>query len=206
MEEMFRRKDRQPEGAPPPAEGSAGSEELAILRDQVDKLMAERDEAQSRYLRSLADYQNYQRRALQNENVARAEGTSRVVKDVANVIDHFDLALGQDLAKLGPGAQQVLSGLRVIREELMKVLLAHGVGLIQPAPNDEFMPGRHEAIMQRAEPGIKPGHIAATFQPGYTLTTAGVERVLRPAKVSVAPSESDSMTEGDSGPEGATLS
>lgn len=191
MEEMFRRKDQRqhdPETGQA-ASAAGGFEETAILRDQVDKLTAERDEAHQRYLRSLADFQNYQKRALQNEQVARAEGTGRVVRDVANVLDHFDLALKQDLAKLGPGAEQVLSGLRVIRDELMKTLAAHGVGLIAPAPDDEFTPGRHEAIMQQADPDVRPGHVVMTLQPGYTLTMAGVERVLRPAKVSVAPSE-----------------
>lgn len=187
MEDMFRKRDRQQNPDDPAAETPAGSDDASSLREQVDKLMAERDEAQSRYLRSLADYQNYQRRALQNEQVARVEGAARVVKDVANVMDHLDLALKQDLAKLGPGAEQVLSGVRVIREELLKVLAAHGVALISPAKNDEFTPGRHEAIMQQPDPDTKPGHVVATFQPGYTLTSSGIERVLRPAKVSVAP-------------------
>lgn len=192
MDDMFKRKERPTDGPDGPGDAAAamhGGEELAILREQVDKLTAERDEAQQRYLRSLADFQNYQRRAVQNEQVARAEGTGRVAKDVVNVIDHFDLALGQDLSKLGPGAGPVLDGLRVIREELMKTLLSHGVGLISPSKNDEFMPGRHEAIMQQADPQTEPGRIVATFQPGYTLTCAGLERVIRPAKVSVAPSE-----------------
>lgn len=196
MDDMFKRKDKPAED--PGATGAGrddsppvpGGEEAAILREQVDKLTAERDEAQQRYLRSLADFQNYQKRATQNELVARAEGAGRVARDIVSVIDHFDLALAQDLEKLGPGAGPVLDGLRVIREELMKALTSHGVALITPAKNDEFEPGRHEAIMQQADPDTGPGRIVATFQPGYTLTTAGLERVIRPAKVSVAPSES----------------
>lgn len=200
MDDMFKRKDKAGEGhdrpdgpgeSPPGAAAAAthGGEELAILREQVEKLTAERDEAQQRYLRSLADFQNYQRRAIQNEQVARAEGAGRIARDIVNVIDHFDLALAQDLTKLGPGAGPVLDGLKVIREELMKTLGAHGVALITPAKNDEFEPGRHEAIMQQADPDTRPGRIVATFQPGYTLSCAGLERVIRPAKVSVAPSE-----------------
>jgi len=195
MDEMFKRKGK-------PSDGPAGTEtpheagpaahaadDPAALREQVERLTAEREEAQQRYLRSLADFQNYQRRALQNEDVARAEGAGRIARDIVNVIDHFDHALAQDPAKLGPGAGPVLDGLRVIRDELMKVLQAHGVGLISPARNDEFEPGRHEAIMQQADPDTQPGRIVATFQPGYTLTCAGLDRVIRPAKVSVAPSE-----------------
>jgi len=77
-----------------------------------------------------------------------------------------------------------VSGVRVIREELLKTLAQHGVGLINPAQGELFQPGRHEAVMQMAQDGIESGHIVQTFQAGYTL---GAERVLRPAKVAVAP-------------------
>jgi hypothetical protein len=63
-----------------------------------------------------------------------------------------------------------------------------GVGLIAPSPNDEFVPGRHEAVMQQPADGIQPGRVVACFQPGYTLAIpGGTERVLRPAKVAVSP-------------------
>jgi molecular chaperone GrpE (heat shock protein) len=54
------------------------------------------------------------------------------------------------------------------------------------------VPGIHEAIMQQAAEGVEPGHVAATLQTGYVLAGGGGgggERVLRPAKVSVAARE-----------------
>jgi molecular chaperone GrpE len=58
------------------------------------------------------------------------------------------------------------------------------VGLIHPCPGELFEPGKHEAVVQMAQPGVESGHIVQTFQAGYTL---GEGRVLRPAKVAVAP-------------------
>jgi molecular chaperone GrpE len=75
-----------------------------------------------------------------------------------------------------------LAGVRVIRDELIKTLGRHGVGLINPARGEEFQPGRHEAIMQKSEADLAPGHVVMTFQSGYTLG----DRVLRPAKVAVS--------------------
>jgi len=153
--------------------------------DDFAKLQAELDEARSRALRVMADFQNYQRRALLNEQTARTEGAARVVSSIVGVVDHFDLALTQDPATAT--AEQIIAGVTVIREELLKVLAQNGVSLIRPAPNDEFTPGRHEAIMQQQAEGIEPGRVVALFQPGYALTTQAGERVIRAAKVSVSP-------------------
>jgi molecular chaperone GrpE len=79
-----------------------------------------------------------------------------------------------------------VGGVRVIRDELMKSLQTHGVGVISPQPGDEFEPGRHEAIMTQPAEGVESGRVVNTFQAGYTLKVSGVERVVRPAKVSVA--------------------
>ncbi|MCW5768908.1 MAG: nucleotide exchange factor GrpE [Phycisphaeraceae bacterium] len=160
------------------------SAEEAIAR--VTALESELTDTKNKLLRTVADYQNSQRRALQNEQQAKADGVSRIVSDVAVVLDHFDLALGQDPSKVTP--DQLIGGVRVIREELVKILSRNGVALLQPQPNDEFQPGRHEAVMQQPADGIEPGRIVATFQPGFLLTTLAGERVIRPAKVAVAPS------------------
>ena len=75
----------------------------------------------------------------------------------------------------------------VIREELLKILSQNGVTLITPAKNDEFMPGRHEAVTQLPSEGAESGRVSQLFQSGYLLTSLSGERVLRPAKVAVAP-------------------
>ena len=153
--------------------------------DPVADIRAQLEEANSRALRILADFQNYQRRALQNEEVARQQGKASVVGGVVNVMDHFDMALNVDIA--AASAEQVLSGVRVIREELLKALQAQGVYPLHPQANEEFMPGRHEAVIQQPAEGVDAGRVVATFRVGYAMQTPSGERVLRPAQVSVAP-------------------
>ena len=159
--------------------GSTADQKIAELEAQLA-------EANSRALRVMADFQNYQRRALQNEAVAKAHGVAGVVERIVTVLDHFDMAINQNAANAS--VEQVIAGVKVIREELLKVLQQYGVSLIQPAANDEFTPGKHEAVMQQAAEGIEPGRIVQTFQPGYALSYIGVERMIRPAKVVVSPS------------------
>ncbi len=155
------------------------------LEARVARAEGDLADMQAKYLRTLADYQNSHRRALANEQEARVQARTGVVQSVLSVLDHFDLALGQDMAKAS--AEQIVSGVKVIRDELMKVLQSHGVGVINPAPGEEFNPDRHQAIMQQAAKGIDPGHVVATYQVGFTISTGGAERVVRPAKVAVAP-------------------
>jgi molecular chaperone GrpE len=167
------------------AEGLSNAElheELRASSALLEQLQRERDEAQAAHKHALADFANYQRRAVSNEQVARQQGAGAVVMSVVGVIDHFDLALNQDLSKATP--QQIVDGVKVIREELIKALQHQGVSLIVPKVNDEFVPGKHEAIMHQAAPDVAPGHVSMVLQSGYALG----ERVLRPAKVAVAPS------------------
>ena len=42
-------------------------------------------------------------------------------------------------------------------------------------------------VLRQAADGVDPGHVVTTFQAGFILREGEVERVIRPAKVSVAP-------------------
>lgn len=151
------------------------------LEQQLAQVSAERDEAHQKYLRTLADYQNSQRRAVANEREARTQGLTSVVLGILPVIDNFDLALGQDPAKVT--VDQLMSGVRVIRDELLRVLQKYGVEVVNPQPNDVFDPTRHQAVIQQDVSEVEPGHIVATLQAGYAMG----DRVIRPASVSVRP-------------------
>ncbi len=184
---MFGKPRPKPETPDPsdpidPAEASAaGGDALTELQRRIDALELERDEARSQALRSLADFQNFQRRALQNEAEAKRQGVTSVLSSVLPVLDHFDLALTQ--ATPDDASRRIMDGVRVIRQELVRALEVHGVSLINPQPNDPFDPNRHSAIMQQPGDSVESGNVSACFQPGYVLG----DRVIRSAKVAVAP-------------------
>lgn len=171
------------QGADSRAGGQGGEPDPDATAELIGQLETERDEWRDKYHRALADYKNYQRRALANEREAHEMGMRAVVQSLITPLDHFDLALGQDPSKAT--AEQIIGGVRVIRDEILKVLQAHGVSLIVPQRGEEFLPMRHEAVMQQQADDVEPGHIVALLQPGYALG----ERVVRPAKVSVRPGE-----------------
>lgn len=164
-----------------PHEASAG--DVSVLHSEIAQLALERDEARSNLMRALADYQNYQRRSLQNEHEAKRQGAINVVMSVVPVLDHFDMALAQPTPD--EATSKIVSGVRVIREELLKALERQGVSMVNPRPNDEFDPTRHQAVVQTPIAGVEPGRISLVLQVGYALDG----RVIRSAMVGVAPKE-----------------
>jgi molecular chaperone GrpE len=159
--------------------GDATTEESTI-----DELRRQVDERQSAYLRALADFQNFQRRAGENEIRAKDRGVAQVARALVPVLEQMDLALGHDLSALD--SAKLAGAVDMIRRELLKALEGQGITRIEPKPGDEFDPMQHEAVMQQAAEGVEPGRIASCFQAGYRLG----DTALRPAKVAVTPKES----------------
>lgn len=155
----------------------ATDEVAAVVR----ALEAERDEAVEGRLRALADFRNFQRRAEENERRALQSGAVRVVRSILPALDHFDLTLSQNPDQLT--TRQLLDGVRIVYQEIMKALGGQGVERIEPVAGEPFDPHRHEAVMRHEAPGAPPNSIVATMQPGFAMG----DLVLRPAKVSVAP-------------------
>ncbi len=155
-------------------------ESIVSHGDAVRKLEAELAEWKQRHQRALADYQNLSRRSRENENEAQRQGVKDVASAMVTVLDHFEMALNQDMSRATP--DQVRAGVVVIRDEIVRTLARFGLNVIQPKPGEPFDPLRHEAVMQAAAEGIEPNHVAQCFQTGYALG----DRTLRPAKVSVS--------------------
>lgn len=187
---MWKKKD-QPQQEPEPQASDADfgdtggpvgkiDPEEIIAHEAEATLRAELEDWKSKYLHALADFQNFQRRSLENEREAKRQGTIGVVTQLMGVLDNFDLALMQDTAKVT--IDQYAQGVGMIRTQMMQALASIGVAAIEPKPGDTFDPHRHQAIAQVPSAEIEAGRIASCFQIGYMLG----DRVLRPAKAAVA--------------------
>lgn len=166
-----------------------GAVDLDAVIGLIEQFTAERDELRERAVRALADFQNYQRRAALNEQEARRQGLVTAVQSLLAPLDHLELALQQD--ERTASAAQIKQGVQGARDQLLRALGSHGVEPIVPRPGDEFDPGRHEAMLEQPAEGVAPGRVSQAFQTGYIMG----ERVLRPAKVAVAPAD----TQGSGG-------
>jgi molecular chaperone GrpE len=165
----------------PQVDQTAGDQPQAeVAADEVTQLKNQLEEAQQRILRISADYQNYVRRSQANIESARQHQLMDVAKSLLGVLDHFDRALEVDVEKVT--AQSIQQGVQIVRDELLNTLARFDVRVQAIKPGDEFVPGKHEAIMQQDVAGMESGRIGMVFQKGYELG----DITLRPAKVSVS--------------------
>ena len=151
------------------------------VEDRLAELEEKLAAAEEETLRARADFQNYQRRAMVNEREAREWGAAGVLESMITVLDHFDMALSQNPEKAS--AASILDGVQLIKGEMLRALNDHGVTVLNPTLGEDLNPGRHEAIGHQPAEGVAPGAISRIMQPGYAIG----DRVLRPAKVFVAP-------------------
>ncbi|MCH2144140.1 MAG: nucleotide exchange factor GrpE [Phycisphaerales bacterium] len=158
------------------------SEEVAEI---VESLQKERDDAIEARTRALADYQNFQRRARENEARERELGVAEVARSLIPVLDQFELALGQDAGETT--TDSLMKGIEIVRDELNRALNKTGVTQITPEIGDLFDPNLHEAMLQQPAEGVEPGHVSMLVQCGWALKN----QILRPAKVAIAPGDED---------------
>ncbi|MBU0672259.1 MAG: nucleotide exchange factor GrpE [Candidatus Margulisbacteria bacterium] len=141
----------------------------------------ERSEAEilkDKYLRSLADFDNYKKRmALDKEQFVQFANES-LIAEVLPIVDGFSRAM--DAANKVQAGEEMMKGLALIKKQLEDVLKKHGLEEIE-ALNKPYDPNLHEAIMQKEHDGPE-GMIIEEAQKGYTLHG----RVIRPSMVIVS--------------------
>jgi molecular chaperone GrpE len=163
-------------------ETTRGVGSAAAGGSDAQRLQAERDDLYQRLARATADFKNTQKR-IQGEADQRVQYANQsLIKSLLPVIDNFERALAQDVAKVD--AASILKGMQIVHDQWLSVLKQQQVNEIAPKPGDAFDPSRHEALMQQDAPQYagKGQTVVQTLQKGYSLG----ERVLRPAQVAVS--------------------
>jgi molecular chaperone GrpE len=148
-----------------------------------DALMAAREEAaaaQDRYLRAVADLENFRRRTVREKEELRAFAAARVIEELLPVLDN--LALGLTAAK-APKADlsTLVGGIEMVATQLKSTLGNHGLKEINPV-GQAFDPNQHEAISQQPSTDVPEGRVVQVVRAGYSLNG----RLLRPASVVVS--------------------
>ncbi len=157
--------EAEPEGGPEPSEDPV--KRLADLQNQMAYLQAELENQQKRAIKERVDLLRF-----------ASEG---VLRQILPVLDEFELAVGV-LAERG---DDLADGLRMVTENLMKILRSEGLQEIE-ADGQPFDPYLHEAVdFVEAE---HEGRVVEVVTRGYRLDT----KILRPARVIVSKKEGES--------------
>ena len=159
-------------------EVSEENKEPAEEAEDTKPQQEEKDEAlETRYLRLMADFQNYKRRSEKEKADIYAYANEKIVVQLLDVIDNFERALDcADTAEKG-----FAEGMEMIFKQLKDVLKNSNVEEIEALGLD-FDPNFHNAVMMEDTDEYESGKVSAVLQKGYTLNG----RVIRASMVKVA--------------------
>ena len=136
----------------------------------------EEEALNAKYLRLMADFQNFKRRTEKEKNDIYAFANEKIVSELLNVIDNFERAL----AAAAEG-DSFAEGMKLIFKQLQGVLEKSGVAEIE-ALGQDFDPNFHNAVMMEDSTEYESGKVTEVMQKGYMLNN----KVVRPSMVKVA--------------------
>jgi len=153
-------------------------EEETPAPDRLAAALAERDEYLELAQRVQADFDNYRKRAVRDQERLVAHAHERLVRELLPVLDDLERAL--EAAERHEEAQLV-EGVKLVEKALRGALAKEG--LVEIEAEGLFDPHVHEAMLtQPANGSAEPGSVLEVVQRGYRLG----EMVVRPARVIVA--------------------
>ena len=166
-------------------ETAADNQEEVAAKEEVEekkpleKAQDEIAELKDKWLRSVAEFENYRKRTLKERAELILNGGEKFITAVLPVLDDMERAIENGAKTDDPAVLR--EGMELIYQKFMKTLEAQGVSKID-AKDADFDTDLHEAVAM--VPGMgddKKGKVIDCLQQGYKLN----DKVIRHAKVAV---------------------
>ncbi|MBP3835395.1 MAG: nucleotide exchange factor GrpE [Prevotella sp.] len=162
-----------------PQEEETENEEAAEEKDPLEAANEEIEQLKDKFLRTVAEFENYKKRTLKEKTELILNGAEKTVDAFLPVVDDFERAL--TTAEKADDVAALKEGMELIYKKFMKTLEGLGVKKIETEDAD-FDVDYHEAVaMVPAADDDKKGKVIDCIQTGYTLN----DKVIRHAKVAV---------------------
>lgn len=155
--------------------------EIDRLNKQLESKESELKEAKDRYLRQLAELENFKKRIIREKEETLRFANETIVKDLLPVVDNLERALTHATENDGENAKALIEGVEMVLKGLLDTLARHGVSPVL-AVGQPFDPAVHEAVAQIESDTVPASTVVDEYSKGYLLR----ERLVRPAMVSVS--------------------
>jgi molecular chaperone GrpE len=142
------------------------------------KIQAERDEFKDKYLRGLAEMDNFRKRMKKEKEEFQKYVLNEFFLDLLQIYDNLERALK---AKGQEAEKGIISGVEMIRRQFLELLKKNQVLEID-ALGKHFDPAFHEALSKEEREGIEQPLVVEIYQKGFTYN----EKLLRPVLTKVA--------------------
>lgn len=153
--------------------------EVSESVDPLEKANEQIAELKDKYLRTVAEFDNYKKRTLKEKSDLILNGGVNIISGILPVVDDFERAIENN--EKTDDVEALKEGFEIIYKSFTKVLKGLGVEKIKAVGKD-FDVDYHEAVAM--VPGVeydKKGKVIDCIQNGYTLN----DKVIRHAKVAV---------------------
>lgn len=158
------------------AEEAPAEEAGESLEDKIKALEEAAAADKDKYLRLLAEYDNFRKRSIQEKLNAFSDATAKAALEVISVVDNFERAMAADCSD-----ENYKKGVEMIYGQFLEVIKKLGVEEID-ALGKEFDPNMHNAVSQVEDENFGENTVSQVYQKGYKLG----DKVIRTAMVVVA--------------------
>ncbi len=158
--------------------------DYAAMEQQLSTLKTENAELKDRLLRTLAEMENFRRRADREKSDVMKYATTAFSNDIVTMGDNLRRAIQaaqKEPLDANPALKTLLEGVEATEREMIKVFERHGITRFEPL-GEKFDPHLHEALIKIDVPNVAAETIVQVLHAGYKIG----DRVLRPAAVIVA--------------------
>jgi len=157
----------------------AGEVSIETLKDELGKKEAECKELGDKYLRALAEMDNFRKRVAREQSESVKFANEKILCDLLSVVDNMERAVLHSREKKDFDA--LIDGLELTMKEFSSVFDKYGVKCIESV-GQPFDPNRHHAVAIIESESHQDNTIVEEFRKGYVLN----DRILRPSIVSVS--------------------
>jgi len=163
------------------------------LKSTIEKLEAERDELKDKFIRKVAEFDNYKRRTDQEQqSLFRYAGEQLAVK-ILPIVDDLERSLQH--ANEATDTKTFAQGVQMIYDKFVKILNDQGISKMSSV-GMSFDVAFHDAMMQMPSDTVAPNTVMQEVLSGYLYK----DKVIRHAQVIV----SAETEENNASPEGTT--
>jgi molecular chaperone GrpE len=163
---------------------------------RAEQLLKENEELQDKFVRLLADFDNYRKRASKEKSDVIQFGNEGLLRDILPVIDDIERLLTYSYREGSWKSFQ--EGVELLLAEVNKTLERYGVEPIE-ALGKAFDPNIHQAMQRSETDDVEANTVLEVYQKGYLYRS----RLLRPSLVVVAvPPKGEEEEEGEAGDPG----
>jgi molecular chaperone GrpE len=172
-------KEQTPSAAPasrPVEPAPAAAPAPPTLEEQLALAKKEAAGSYDRYLRAVADLENYRRRVAREKDELRQSAAANMLQHLVPVLDNLQLAVAA--ARQDTKAGTIADGVAMVLDQFKGVLERHGLKELNPL-GQKFDPHQHESLSHQVSATVADEHVLQVVRVGYTLHG----RLLRPASV-----------------------